>query len=1289
MGPLAPGTTPTTAVSTTSTGDSELPLGLQYAASEALGAADASYALTTSGDGFNLGNATNAYSAYIDAGGLRVSAGGDAWSLSVAGIGYGAATTPLGQATATATANRVEYDYGAVSQWFVNGPLGLQQGFTLAQRPTGDVGAGPLTIDLALGGSLIASADAGGASATLSRLDGSSSLVYGGLIAYDATGAAFPASMSVTTTDQGQVLSIQVDDAGAQYPLIVDPYVQQARVVGSVSGGRQFFGSAVSLTADGGVAVIGARSVANSSIHGSAYVFSRSGASWVQAARLLPSDSTQGDEFGFSTAISADGTTIVAGAKSADAGQGALYVFTKSGGAWTEVQKVTASDGGSGDGLGYSAGISANGSVIAAGAVGVAVGGNANQGAVYVFGKSGSTWSQGAKLTAGDGAAGALFGSSIAVSGDASTVMVGAPGTAIGGKSQQGAVYAYVQGAGVSKLTASDGAANDGFGASVTTNYDGSIAIVGSPYANIGADADQGAAYVYFRFAAAWAQSSKMTAADGAASDQFGAQVALSADGQTAAVSAAGANVYRGAVYMLARAGGSYTQTARLTSSDGATGDQFGLAVALSADGSTTLAGSPKSTVNTFFFQGASYFFHQQPTLTVASNPSSRTATIGAATTFTASSTGLPGRTVQWQVSTDGTTWTNIAGASRTWYTVTPTLADSGKRYRAVFKDSTNATANTAAATLTVVKASTTLTISSSLNPRRLGDPLSITIEAAAAVAGAGTPTGKVSLSIGAYNLSGNMVNGKAVFDVEPLTATGTYTATATYDGSTDPVFGAAQATLSQVVTRGTTSLVGVVPSQPVKVGQSVTLSAVMTYSGNLTNSTGGVVIMDGGQPIAYPQVKPSGNGTATATFTTTTLALGTHYLQFAFLGNPELFASSTGVYQLQVNSAGATSQAATAPAAPIVSQAGPATSDAPTGPGLFLINPGNKTATAGSPVTFTSAPTSAATSFSQWQVSADGTTWSNIVGANQTWYTLIPSLADSGKRYRVVFTNLRGISETSAPSTLTVVDATTTLKISSSVNPRRLGDPLIMTVEASAAVAGAGVPTGKVFLDIGAHSLIATLLNGKAEFAVPPLTVTGTYTATATYDGSTDPVFGAAQATLSQVVTRGTTSLVGVVPSQPVQAGQSVTLSAVMTYSGNLENSTGGVMIMDGGQPIAYPQVKPSGNGTATATFTTKLSPGTHYLQFAFLGNPELFASSTGVYQLQVNAAGSSGVASSFAAPSTFSSTSGASDATTATFVEVLEPVDAFASSTVRKNGRTTGFPSGASTLAFRRGMR
>src|SRR5262249_37321503 len=154
----------------------------------------------------------------------------------------------------------------------------------------------PLTVGLALGGGLTAIGDLGGTSVTLARADGSSALSYGGLVAYDATGRAMPAFMSVATTAEGQSLSIPGDDARAQYPLTIDPFVQQAKLTGDAVD-VSLFGYAVAMNGDGSEVAVGAKGVdigANDG-QGVVYILARSGSTWAQTARLTASDGTAGD----------------------------------------------------------------------------------------------------------------------------------------------------------------------------------------------------------------------------------------------------------------------------------------------------------------------------------------------------------------------------------------------------------------------------------------------------------------------------------------------------------------------------------------------------------------------------------------------------------------------------------------------------------------------------------------------------------------------------------------------------------------------------------------------------------------------------------------------------------------------------------------------------------------------------------------------------------------------------------------------------------------------------------
>ena len=305
--------------------------------------------------------------------------------------------------------------------------------------------------------------------------------------------------------------------------------VQRAELTAGDGAAKDYFGYSVALSGD--TAVVGAcgrQSAAGPSV-GAAYVFVRSGAVWSQQGdALTASDAAAGDLYGWSVALSGD--TALVGAPSHQVGasdlQGAAYVFVRSGVAWSPQGELTASDAGGGDQFGSSVALSGDTALV--GAASKQVGANEWQGAAYVFVRAGVAWSQqGGALTASDAAAGDQFGWSVALSGD--TALIGA----LGVNSDQGAAYVFVRSGAAwsqqAELTASDGATGDDFGVSVALS--GDTALVGAPYKQIGANADQGAAYIFVRAGAAWSQQGgALTASDGAEKDYFGDSAALSGD---------------------------------------------------------------------------------------------------------------------------------------------------------------------------------------------------------------------------------------------------------------------------------------------------------------------------------------------------------------------------------------------------------------------------------------------------------------------------------------------------------------------------------------------------------------------------------------------------------------------------------------------------------------------------------------------------------------------------------------------------------------------------------------
>lgn len=344
---------------------------------------------------------------------------------------------------------------------------------------------------------------------------------------------------------------------------------------------------------------------------GAAYAFVGNGSAWAQQVRLVASDGAAHDGFGMS--VSASGEVAVAGAPSATVGangvhQGAAYVFARSSSSWSEQAKLVASDGAEGDWLGFS--VSVSGMTVLAGAfyadVGTSDGGvSLNQGAAYVFFWTGSAWTQQAKLVASDGTAGDYFGHSVSVSGD--TAVVGAHLKTVAANTEQGVAYVFTR-TGTdwtqqAKLVASDGAAHDAFGSTVAIS--GATVVVGAPYKSFG----RGAAYVFAQDSAGWTEQAKLVASDAAPYDFF--SVGLSALGDTVLVGAPDktvqTNTLQGAAYFFAKTGTAWAEQAEFTAGDGNSGDAFGYAT--SQDVGIAIVGANQADVGSVPYAGAAYAF--------------------------------------------------------------------------------------------------------------------------------------------------------------------------------------------------------------------------------------------------------------------------------------------------------------------------------------------------------------------------------------------------------------------------------------------------------------------------------------------------------------------------------------------------------------------------------------------------------------------------------------------------------------------------------------------------------
>jgi len=381
------------------------------------------------------------------------------------------------------------------------------------------------------------------------------------------------------------------------------PVYPEQKVTASDGDAEDQFSYSVSLSGD--MALLGAfgDDIDSNADQGSAYVFVRSGATWMQQTKLAASDGAASDLFGYSVALAGD--TALVGAPYDDIGsnseQGSAYIFVWNGTTWSEQAKLTAPDGTAGDTFGFVVALSGDTAL-----VGVPYDG---QGSVYVFVRDGTTWSFQQKLTATDGAAGDRFGFSVALDGD--TALVGAVWDDIDVNASQGSAYVFVRSGTIwnqqQKLTASDGGAGDEFGISVALS--GETALVGADGDEIGAFSDQGSAYIFTRSGTTWSQQQKLTASDGTTEDHLGGSVALL--GNTALVGASfdnvGFNANQGSAYLFARSGTIWAQQAQLTASDGAAGDYFARSVALSDE--TALVGAWYDMIGTNTYQGSAYFY--------------------------------------------------------------------------------------------------------------------------------------------------------------------------------------------------------------------------------------------------------------------------------------------------------------------------------------------------------------------------------------------------------------------------------------------------------------------------------------------------------------------------------------------------------------------------------------------------------------------------------------------------------------------------------------------------------
>ena len=445
------------------------------------------------------------------------------------------------------------------------------------------------------------------------------------------------------------------------------PSLSWGQIIKKVASDRKvdaLFGHSVAIS--GNYAVVGANGddtdVAGANIlnaAGSAYIFRLVGTNWVQEAKIVASDRAADDNFGLSVSIHGD--YVIVGAFNDDGGRGSAYIFKRSGTTWIQEKKIVASDRAADDRFGLS--VSIHGDYVIAGAYNDDV----FQGSAYVFKRTGTNWTQESKIVS-PVRSGEAFGISAAISSE--YAIVGAYFNAENADGSNfmfssGAAYIFKRTGTTwvlqTKAVAADRSREAHFGVSVA--LDGDNAIIGADYddndvTGRGYSENAGSAYIFKRNGTTWVQESKIVSSDRARIDFFGHSVSISgnyaivgAGGQKLDASGANSLFDAGAAYIFKRTGNTWMQDKKVAAPDRDTPDQFGFAVAMNGDYALVgahLENEDVANANTLNDAGSVYFVSR--TILTFSTPSVTNTCVVGAGKIVLSTTGGTG-TVAYMIS--------------------------------------------------------------------------------------------------------------------------------------------------------------------------------------------------------------------------------------------------------------------------------------------------------------------------------------------------------------------------------------------------------------------------------------------------------------------------------------------------------------------------------------------------------------------------------------------------------------------------------------------------------------
>lgn len=365
---------------------------------------------------------------------------------------------------------------------------------------------------------------------------------------------------------------------------------QRAKVDAPAAEDDARFGWAIDIS--GNTAVVGApyEDTPNDVDEGAAYIYIRSGSSWLYQARVAAPGGSDLDFFGYSVGISGD--TVIVGAPGDDDlplyDRGAVYVFVRSGSSWLFQDKIegfTADDR-------FGRSVAVSGDLAVVGAPGYDRGFDTDAGAAYTLVRSGSAWSKDGPFLASDFETDDAFGWSVDLDDD--TFVVGALGADHGTAVDAGAAYVFVRAGSLwlqqAKLAASDAGYFEGLGLDVAIS--GDTVVAGAPHQSHSGKDQAGSAYVFRRVGTSWTQQAKLIAAAAGDYDFFGWSVAIAGD--TLVASAPGDDYGLsgvGSVTPFTRSGSAWTRQPKLVATDASAADGAGYGLAIRGD--TVLVGVP------------------------------------------------------------------------------------------------------------------------------------------------------------------------------------------------------------------------------------------------------------------------------------------------------------------------------------------------------------------------------------------------------------------------------------------------------------------------------------------------------------------------------------------------------------------------------------------------------------------------------------------------------------------------------------------------------------------------